>query len=303
MDISKQLSTLLKFHECVIIPGFGGFISNYIPSQFDHVRNVFLSPAKEIVFNSKINKNDGLLINHLVESEAVGYSEAHAAISNWVNFAFEKLNNGETIELTGVGTLVFDRYGSFVFNSTGENIFADAYGLVEVSYPKLNRAVYSDTFQTRPAVRAINNRKNLIRVAAGIALVISLSIIPVKKENSNFLSSNLNPFTTLMTNLPVQSAGIEVVEKSDKGSNIIENKSSKTNLPFVLVGGSFEILENAQTFYNKLLKEGNNSEIFEKKNGLYKVIINSYSNKNEALSSMESYRKSHPGSQVWVSIR
>ena len=76
MDISKHLSTLLKFHECVIIPDFGGFISNYIPSRFDPFRNVFLPPTKEIVFNSKINKNDGLLINHLVETEAVMVSDA-----------------------------------------------------------------------------------------------------------------------------------------------------------------------------------------------------------------------------------
>jgi hypothetical protein len=303
MDISKHLSTLLKFHECVIIPDFGGFISNYIPSRFDPARNLFLPPTKEIVFNSKINKNDGLLINHLVESEAVGYSEAHSAISSWVNVSFEKLNNGETIELSCVGTLAFDRYGSFVFNSTGENILADAYGLEEVSYSKLTRPVYSETFQPRPAIRAINSRKNIIRIAAGVALVISLSIIPVKKENSNFLSSNLNPFATLTTPPPVQSSEKEATESSVNNETISENKTSLKELPYILVGGSFEILENAQSFQNKLIKEGNHSELFQMKNGRYKVSIDSYRSKDDALGAMELYRKSNPGSQVWVSTR
>jgi len=303
MDISKHLSTLLKFNECVIIPDFGGFISNYIPSRFDHVRNVFTPPSKEIVFNSKITRNDGLLINFLVESEFVGYSQAHSAVSNWVNLSFEKLNKGETIELSGVGTLMLDRYGSFVFNSTGENILADAFGLEEVSYSKLTRPLYSEAFQPRPAIRAIHNPKNAIRIAAGIALVISLSLIPVKKENSNFLSSTLNPFASLTTEMPVHSAEKEVDVSSSKNESISENESTIKELPYILVGGSFEVFENAQSFHNELLKQGNHSELFKQKNGLYKVTINSYNTKNEALAAMENYRASHPGSQVWVSNR
>jgi hypothetical protein len=302
MDITKHLSTLLKFNECVIIPDFGGFISNYIPSRFDPFRNVFMPPTKEIVFNSKINKNDGLLINFLVESEAVGYSQAHAAVSNWVSSAYEKLNKGESIELSNVGTLVFDRYGSFVFNSTGQNILAEAYGLEEVSYSKLTRPVYTDTFQPRPAIRAINNPKSILRIAAGIALVISLSIVPVKKENSNLLSSNLNPFASLATNLPVQPVEKAIAEPINDEVVASDVRLVK-ELPYILVGGSFEVLENAQLYQSELLKEGNHSELFQLKNGRYRVTVNSYSNKNEALGAMESYRASHPGSQVWVSTR
>ena len=261
MDISKHLSTLLKFHECVIIPDFGGFISNYIPSRFDPFRNVFLPPTKEIVFNSKINKNDGLLINHLVETEAVGYSQALSVVSSWVNIAYEKLDKGETVEISSVGTLTFDRYGSFVFNSTGENILADAYGLEEVSYSKVTRAVYSDTFQPRPAIRAIHNPKNVFRIAAGIALVISLSIIPVRKESSNFLSSNLNPFASLASTLPVQSAEKKVAESNSTDVTNSEKETISKKLPYILVGGSFEVFENAQSFQSELLKEGNHSEL------------------------------------------
>jgi hypothetical protein len=303
MDISKHLSTLLKFNECVIIPDFGGFISNYIPSRFDPFRNMIMPPTKEIVFNSKITKNDGLLINHLVESEAIGYSQALSAVSHWVNVAYEKLDNGEAVEISSVGTLVFDRYGSFVFNSTGENILAEAYGLEEVSYAKVSRPVYSDAFQPRPAIRAINNPKNVFRIAAGIALVISLSIIPVKKENSNFLSSNLNPFSSLSSTLPIQSAEKKIVNGTIGDVIVSGDETAAKKLPYILVGGSFEVFENAQSFHNQLLKEGNHSELFEMKNGHFKVAINSYSNKNEALSAMETYRACHPGSQVWVSIR
>jgi hypothetical protein len=303
MDISKQLSTLLKFHECVIIPDFGGFISNYVPSWFDPARNVFMPPSKEIVFNSKINKNDGLLINHLVESEGVGYSEAHTAVSNWVNAAFDKLNNGQRVEFSGVGSLVFDRFGSYVFNPSGENMLAEAYGLEEVSHFKYHNHVQTQGYQPRPAIRALNHKNDFIRIAAGIALLVSLSIIPVKKENSNFLSSNLNPFSILNSELTDNISGKEASENSSTDISTSGKNAINQKLHFILVGGSFEIYQNALAFRDELLREGNHPEIFEKKNGLYKVIIDSYNNKNEALNAMENYRENHPGSQVWVSTR
>jgi hypothetical protein len=301
MDISNHISSLLMFNECVIIPDFGSFISNYVPSQFDPGRNVYLPPTKEIVFNSKITKNDGLLINHLVESESITYTQAFQAISNWVSNAFEMLNEGEKLEMNGIGSIEFDRNGSFIFTSSYSNILADVYGLEPVNFPRLISPVYVSSYNPRPAVRAISNRKNVIRIAAGIALVLSLSLFPlkVKKENFNFNMSNLNPFsslTTTTTEPPAETIRIEpIIEKQEE---VVQNIN-----PFVLVGGSFVILENAKTYRDELLKEGNNSEIIEMNNNRYRVIINSYKSRDEALNAMESYRDTHQGSQVWVSTR
>jgi hypothetical protein len=299
MDISNHISSLLMFNECVIIPDFGSFISNYVPSQFDPGRNVYLPPTKEIVFNSKITKNDGLLINHLVESESITYTQAFQAISNWVSNAFEMLNEGEKLEMNGIGSIEFDRNGSFIFTSSYSNILAEVYGLEPVNFPRLIRPVYVSSYNQRPAVRAISNRKNVIRIAAGIALVLSLSLFPLKVKKENFNMSNLNPFSSITTTTPEQPAETICVEPIiEKQEVAVQNINA-----FVLVGGSFAILENAKTYRDELLKEGNSSEIIEMNNNRYRVIINSYKSRDEALNAMESYRDSHPGSQVWVSNR
>jgi hypothetical protein len=300
MDISKHISSLLKFNECVIIPDFGSFISNYVPSQFDPGRNVYLPPTKEIVFNSKITKNDGLLINHLVETESITYTQAYQAISNWVSNSFELLNDGEKLEMQGVGFLEFDRNGSFIFSSSFCNILAEVYGLEPINFPRLVRPVYVSSYNQRPAIRAISTRKNVIRIAAGIALVVSLSLFPLKiKKDFNFNMSNLNPFSSLTSSTPEQPAEVvsiePIVEKQEEALPVKNN--------FVLVGGSFEILENAQTYRDELVKDGNSAEIIEMNNNRYRVIINSYNSREEALTSMENYRATHPGSQVWVSTR
>jgi len=69
------------------------------------------------------------------------------------------------------------------------------------------------------------------------------------------------------------------------------------------VGGSFEVLENAQTYHAELVKEGNPAEIVKMQNGRYRVIVDSYKSRDEALAAMENYRSLHSGSQVWVSTR
>ena len=99
MNFSKHISDLLKYHECVIIPEFGGFISNYKPAQYNRVKNTFSPPSKEVVFNAKINKNDGLFINHIVEVENVGYHQAEMAVLNFVDRTLRSLNNGEKVSL------------------------------------------------------------------------------------------------------------------------------------------------------------------------------------------------------------
>lgn len=305
MDISNHISSLLKFNECVIIPDFGSFISNYVPSQFDPGRNAYLPPTKEIVFNSKITKNDGLLINHLVESESITYTQAYQAVSNWVSNAFEALDEGNKVEINDVGSIEFDRNGSFIFNSSSSNILADAYGLEPINFPRLIRPVYVSSYNPRPAVRAITSRKNVLRIAAGIALVLSLSLFPlkIKKENLNFNVSNLNPFSsaTTTTTKPAQPDEIAVIEPiAPKQAEVVVQQQQD---PFILVGGSFEIEENARTYHDQLIKEGNRAEIVKLQNGRFRVIVDSYSTRSKALIAMDNYRTTHPGSQVWVSSR
>ena len=49
MSISKYIIELLHKHDCVIIPGFGAFLTKYIPASHDN--NVFSPPKKSLKFN------------------------------------------------------------------------------------------------------------------------------------------------------------------------------------------------------------------------------------------------------------
>lgn len=49
--IEKYISELLYQYDCVIIPGFGGFIGNYSPALIDPIYHTFHPPYKSLLFN------------------------------------------------------------------------------------------------------------------------------------------------------------------------------------------------------------------------------------------------------------
>lgn len=63
INLIESVSELLYKHNCVIIPGFGGFITNYKPSGFEESRNLISPSSKKVAFNQLLIENDGLLIN------------------------------------------------------------------------------------------------------------------------------------------------------------------------------------------------------------------------------------------------
>ena len=68
-DIIQHIKELFVHHDCIIIPGFGGFILNYRPAEISDHQNFFRPPGKDISFNKSLIHNDGLLINKISQAE------------------------------------------------------------------------------------------------------------------------------------------------------------------------------------------------------------------------------------------
>lgn len=303
MDLAKHIKYLLQFHECVIIPGFGGFIYNYQPAGYNNVTQTFTPPSKQVIFNSKITKNDGLLINQLVDAEGMGYRQAQLAVLKFTDSLYHKLNSGQTVDLENLGSFRYNNEGVIEFNTAINFELIEAYGLKPFAFSTISGSKPVMTYQTRPAVRALQHNNNWLKVAAGIALVLSLSLFPLKNNDLHLQSSNLIPMH-LLNNEP-DGAVVEVMNEALDTSEglVVDQVVSKEKAPYILVGGSFEYLKNAQILTDELIADGHNAEILLLDNGYFRVVIDSYFDRNEALDAMESYRSVHAGSMVWVSTR
>ena len=73
MNLEYHISQLLYRYQCVTIPGFGAFLTDYQSAQWHEPSNGFYPPKKLISFNSFLKNNDGLLANHLAQIENITY--------------------------------------------------------------------------------------------------------------------------------------------------------------------------------------------------------------------------------------
>ena len=89
MDITAFIRELLFGHDCVIIPGFGGFIGNYNPAHIDKNSGTFYPPVKQISFNRNLNHNDGLLVGRISGSSNSFLSRVllYRFLSAWARLA------------------------------------------------------------------------------------------------------------------------------------------------------------------------------------------------------------------------
>ncbi|MGM0376598.1 MAG: SPOR domain-containing protein, partial [Bacteroidota bacterium] len=82
--MEKHISDLLYVHDCVIVPGLGGFVANHKPAVVVEERNLFRPPSKEIGFNRSLSHNDGLLAKHVSQREQISWEESLERIRTFV---------------------------------------------------------------------------------------------------------------------------------------------------------------------------------------------------------------------------
>ncbi len=148
MDVRIIIAHLLEEHDCVILPGFGGFIGNYAPARIDPLSHTFVPPSKKILFNINLKQNDGLLCNRIVTDEGVSYADAIALVNELVTSIRHHLKNGKSFIFPEVGRLFAGREGTLQFEQEkGSNLLPDAFGLQTFVSPPVSRNSYSDRFE------------------------------------------------------------------------------------------------------------------------------------------------------------
>jgi hypothetical protein len=135
MMIAKHIADLLYSHECVIVPGLGGFIRVNTPARVIHAGHGFFPPSGKIAFNAGLSVNDGVLANHISNIENTSFREALYEIRRWVDSVRTQLAAGEFVLLENIGELFLNAAGHTEFLPSGTcNFNADAFGLPEFVY-------------------------------------------------------------------------------------------------------------------------------------------------------------------------
>lgn len=151
MNLDKSISELLYHYDCVIVPEFGGFVTNYKAAHLDKRLHLFHPPSKELSFNKNLVRNDGLLANYLSDFNDCTFEEANQFIKQSVEDYFAKLNNGERIEFKKVGIIYRDSDTNLRFQPIpGQNFLKDAFGLDELFAAPVAKTVVQTEVKPAP---------------------------------------------------------------------------------------------------------------------------------------------------------
>lgn len=184
MDIRKCISDLLAVHDCVILPGFGGFIGNYAPAHIDPVHHTFSPPFKKLLFNVNLKQNDGLLANRVADSDGIDYSAACLRIEEMLEECRHTLKSGQSFIIPEVGRLYAGREGNIQFEQDRKtNLLPDAFGLASFISPPVLRNSYQTRLERNISNPAVNHGdKKLpfprsLKWAAMLALPVGVAAI------------------------------------------------------------------------------------------------------------------------------
>ncbi len=134
----EHIEELLYLHDCVIIPGFGGFICDYTPASINEKTGNIIPPSKQVVFNKHIKQNDGLLINWIARKEQIDYEKAQRRLALFCEEVKVRLNQKQNVDFGSIGTFSVDRRFNIIFESKKHNFLPDVMGMDALTLPSSN---------------------------------------------------------------------------------------------------------------------------------------------------------------------
>ena len=299
MKIEQYISQLLFRYQCVTVPGFGAFLTEFQSAQLDENSHSFYPPKKMVSFNPFIKNNDGLLANHLAQAEKISYEIAVNSIQIEVSHWKTKIQELGSFSVKNVGDFSLNSENNIVFVPTDQiNYLTASFGLSSFVSPAVKREVYKEEVEQleekAPVIFTPEKRRNysILKYAAVFLLSAGITGTVGYKYYENKIAQE-----TLIVETNVQK---KVNQKIQEATFYISNPLPavtltvpEEKLPYSVVAGAFRIESNAEEQYQRLLELGfkKAKRLAPNKHGLFPVVYGSYSTYSEAHEVMKNIQK------------
>ena len=308
MKIENYIAQLLYRYQCVTVPGFGAFLTEIQSAQLVESAHSFFPPKTLISFNASLKNNDGLLANHIAQTEKTSYEYAVSAIQ------YEVFNWKKTLQETGIFSI--KNVGDFRLNADSNLIFT----------PSEQTNYLSSSFGLSPFVSPLVKRELFEQQLEALQETDTIQLVPEHKNKYSFLKYAavfvLGLGLTATVGYPIYQNEIEtqkiivetavqrqVQNKIQEATFFIESPIpavtltvKEGKLPYHIMAGAFRDETNAQRVFENLSEKGYKAKRIERnKYGLYPVLYGSFTTYAEAEKLKNEIRaKENP--QAWILI-
>ena len=307
MQLSQYISDLLFRYECVIVPNFGAFLTHNISAQINTHTHSFLPPKKQLSFNRQLQTNDGILANHIANIEQISYDNALAKIAKQVTEINNRVNNGEAVILTHVGTLKKSEAKLQFEPSYEVNYLTESFGLSAFNSPQILRESPLEVVlpkEKSPITLTAKKRRtqSIMRYAAITILALGLGgylgsnayINQVEQHNiqaeaeANIALENRIQEATFAVSTPLPTSVLDVKNRTED---------------FHIVAGAFRVKANSERKLRQLKRLGFKARIIgQNRYGLHQVVYDSYPSREEAQQALYTIKRTQDPT-AWLLIK
>ncbi len=306
MAVAKYIHDLLYRYECVILPGFGAFITQQHSAGIHEKTGEFFPPKKTVSFNRQLEKNDGLLANYMMEADKISYNGAIERIEQFVHELELVLEKNTTVNLENLGSFTLTESGKLQFEpAAGTNFMKEAFGLSTFTRAAVSREIYkqqAEEIEEKAPVAFTPERRagRWLKYAAVGLLAIGLS----GAAGLNIYSDQVNEH-----NIAEQQKAVSQLENQiQQATFVIDNplpavtlKVSKQTGNYHIVAGAFREEENAAKAVEELKAQGFKArQIGENRFGLHQVLYSSHESRRDAINELYRVKKANPGAWLLV---
>ncbi|MBD5294278.1 MAG: SPOR domain-containing protein [Bacteroides sp.] len=310
--INRHIITLLRRHDCVIMPGIGAFVATKVAAGFDSLTGKFNPPARIISFNPAINYDDGLLASSVSRRMKISFEQARERVEEEAELMRRRLKAEGALSISRVGTLYRRSDSRLDFRPAASwtprlpivscPAQRPAAPIIELVRPSVDS-------EKSVAVVRVPLRLRRLRAAAAAMLIFLVGFAlstPIDLRQAQYASLAAPSFTApepeVFEPLPAP-AGMELNIASAPADGILSIAKPEPEKPknYVVVVASLATFEQAKEFITnsalsglQILQSGDN----------YRVYCASGASQEEALSAadaIDGFRSAFP--DAWVCRR
>lgn len=326
--IDQHIEHLLLNHDCVIVPGFGGFVIHNVPAHFDKSDGTIVPPYTTVGFNPQLVLNDSLLIQSFIETYDMSFPEAQREIEQEVEKLKGLISSNGSFEIHSVGTIYINADGNYEFEPCDAGIPVPRfYGLSGINtynddafIPRKElEKVYEEETNVNTAMATIR------RIAVACVAIIVIAALPFIAQNNQtqqILSSidisfikQMMPNTEVKTPKttiakPVNTSESQIVKQepitkqmqapsTEAEKQVAEDIGKATDYYTVVLAARVSQV-NAEIYIDELKKEGLKDLSIIGEGKSRKVVMGMYSTEEEAQQNRRTLSDNAKFESAWV---
>lgn len=247
IELAQHIEALLLENDCVIVPGFGGFVAHYAPATRIKEENLFLPPTRTIGFNPQLKLNDGVLVQSYMSAYDTNFSDATRIVEKEVKEFIELLQEEGKAHLENIGEIHYNIYGDYEFvpydyKITTPSLYGlDSFEIHELSVLHQAEKVLVPVSLTKEkkTYEISINRAYLRNAVAMIAVIVLFFAFSTPVENTNIQKNNyaqllpgelfeqIESQSVAVTPVSVKTTSDQQVRKASTSSSTNKAKTSK----------------------------------------------------------------------------